>query len=332
MSAPPPFKSPIGPAIARYVEHKLDLGCCFKSQRHRLLQLDRFLVAHEDSDLSAESFAAWCSSTEHLTAGGRRMQMLLVRQFCLYRRRTEPLCFVPDASQFPRPQPRRSPHVFSEDEIARLLRASDSLRPWGASPLYRQVARLALVLLYTSGIRRGELVRLTLGDYDAVEHVLRVSDSKFHKSRLIPLSKDAAAELERYIADRCRPGFPRGADAPLLIHRHGSRLTAYSGGGLRVLMRQLFRIAGVQTAAGRLPRVHDLRFTFAFHALLRWYRDGADVQARLPALATYMGHASILSTEYYLPTLDVVAPEVSERFERHCTRLLATVLDGGGDQ
>ena len=98
------------------------------------------------------------------------------------------------------------------------------------------------------------------------------------------------------------------------------------------MIRQLFRIAGVRTAAGCLPRVHDLRFTFAFHALLRWYRAGADVQARLPALATYMGHASILSTEYYLPTLDVVAPEVSKRFERHCTRLLATALDGGGDQ
>lgn len=331
MSAPLPFTSPIGPVIARYVERKQDLGRCFKSQRHRLLQLDRFLAAHDHSDLTAESFAAWCSSTEHLTAGGRRMQMLLVRQFCLYRRRTEPFCFVPDASQFPRPQPRRSPHVFSEDEIGRLLHATDSLRPWGASPLYRQVARLALVLLYTSGLRRGELVRLTLGDYDAIEHVLRVSDSKFHKSRLIPLSKDAAAELKRYVVDRRRPGFPRGADAPLLIHRHGSRLIAYSGGGLGVLMRQLFRTAGVRTAAGRLPRVHDLRFTFAFHALLHWYRAGADVQTRLPALATYMGHASILSTEYYLPILDVVAPEVSERFERHCTRLLATALDGGGD-
>lgn len=332
MNAPRPFTSAIGPAIARYVEHKQDLGRCYESQRHRLLQLDRFLATRDDSDLTAESFAAWCSSTEHLTAGGRRMHMLLVRQFCLYRRRTEPSCFVPDASQFPRPQPRRSPHVFSEDEISRLLRATDSLRPWGASPLYRQVARVALVLLYTSGLRRGEVVRLTLGDYDAVEHVLRVSDSKFHKSRLIPLSKDAAAELERYLVDRRRPEYPSGADAPLLIHRHGSRVTAYSGGGLRVLLRQLFRIADVRTAAGHLPRIHDLRFTFAFHALLRWYRAGADVQARLPALATYMGHASILSTEYYLPTFDVLAPEVSDRFERHCTRFLVAGLDGGGDQ
>jgi integrase len=97
-------------------------------------------------------------------------------------------------------------------------------------------------------------------------------------------------------------------------------------------MQHLFRIAGVRTADGHLPRVHDLRFTFAFHALLRWYRAGVDVQARLPALATYMGHASILSTEYYLPTLDVVAQEARERFERHCRRLLSATLDERGGQ
>jgi len=96
------------------------------------------------------------------------------------------------------------------------------------------------------------------------------------------------------------------------------------------LMRHLFQTAGVRTASGHLPRVHDLRFTFALHALLRWYRTGADVHARLPALATYMGHVSILSTQYYLPILDAGALEASEKFERHCTRFLAAALDERG--
>jgi len=330
MSPPAPFTSAIGPAIARYVVLKQALGRRYDTQRHRLVQLDRFLATRPVSDLTAESFSAWCSSIEHLMPSGRRMRMQIVRQFCLYRRRSEPVCFVPDPSQFPPPQPRRRPHVFSEDEIARLLRAAGALRRWGASPLYRQVARLALVLLYTSGLRRGEIVRLTLGDYDPVEHVLLVRDSKFHKSRMVPLSKDAGREIVRYLEDRRRHGLPRGADAPLLLHRHGSSLTAYSGNGLRVLMRHLFQTAGVRTAAGRLPRVHDLSFTFAFHVLLRWYRTGADVQARLPALATYMGHVSILSTQYYLPILDAVAQEASERFDRHCARFLATAPDERG--
>jgi len=332
MSSPILFTSSIGPEIARYVAYKQALGCRYESQQNRLLQLDHFLAKRADSDLTAEIFSAWCSSTEHLTPSGRRQGMQLVRQFCLYRRRNDPLCFVPDSSQFPRAQPRRRPHVFTEEEIVRLLQVADTLPPWGASPLHRQVARLALVLLYTSGLRRGEVVRLTLGDYDPVEHVLRVRDSKFHKSRLIPLSRDATVEVDRYFEDRRRPGFPQGADSPLLLHRQGSRFTAYLGDGLCGLMRHLFRMAGVRTANGRLPRVHDLRFTFAFHALLFWYRAGVDVQARLPALATYMGHASILSTEYYLPTLDVVKQDASEKFEKHCARLLVAALDEGGGQ
>ncbi|MEI6726891.1 MAG: tyrosine-type recombinase/integrase [Actinomycetes bacterium] len=330
MSPPAPFTSAIGPTIATYIAYKQALGRRYDSQRQVLVQLDRFLAVRAVSDLTAESFSAWCSSLAHMTADGRRKYMLLVRQFCLYRRRGDCRCFVPDPTQFPAAQPRRRPHVFSEDEIARCLHAAGSLRCPGDSPLHRQCSRLALALLYTSGLRRGELVRLRLGDYDAVEHVLLVRDSKFHKSRLIPLSKDAATEIGHYLEDRRRPGFPCEADAPLLLHRNGGRPAPYSGNGVRTLMRHLFQMAGVRTCVGRLPRVHDLRFTFAFHALLRWYRAGADVQARLPALATYMGHASILSTEYYLPTLDVLASEASERFERHCARILDATLDERG--
>lgn len=330
MSTPLEFTSVIGPVIARYVALKQALGRRYTSQRHVFAQLDRFLAALPVSDLTAATFAEWRSSIAHLAPSGRRKRLRLVFHFCLYRRRSEPACFVPDPSQFPRRQPRPRPHLFSEDDIARLLGVADALRPWGASPLYRQVARLAVVLLYTSGLRRGEVVRLTLGDYDPIEHVLLVRDSKFHKSRLVPLSNDAVREIDRYLEDRRRSGFPRGAAAPLLLHRRARRFTAYSGDGLRVLMLHLFQTAGVRTATGRLPRVHDLRFTFAIHALSRWYRTGADVQARLPALAIYMGHVSVVSTQYYLPFLDVVAQAASERFDRHCGRFLTAAPDQGG--
>jgi integrase len=318
--------------IASFVALKQALGRHYDTQRYLLVLFDRFLAKGHATDLTADIYSAWCSSIEHLTPRGRRMRMQLVRQFCLYRRRSEPVCFVPDPSQFPPPQPRRLPHVFSENEIARLLDAADSLHRWGASPLYPQVARLAIVLLYTAGLRRGEVVRLTLADYDSSEQVLLVRDSKFNKSRMVPVSTDAAAEITRYLADRQQHGFPCGADAPLLLHRQGGSFIAYSGNGLRVLMQRLFQTAGVRTAAGSVPRVHDLRFTFAFHALLRWYRADVDVQARLPALATYLGHVSILSTQYYLPILDVVAQEASDRFEQHCERFLAAALDKRGDR
>jgi integrase/recombinase XerD len=76
------------------------------------------------------------------------------------------------------------------------------------------------------------------------------------------------------------------------------------------------------TASGKVPRVHDFRFSFAVHTLLRWYRAGVDVQAKLPALATYMGHISVTSTEYYLPFAGDLAQAASEQFNRHCSRFL----------
>ncbi|MBI2837489.1 MAG: tyrosine-type recombinase/integrase [Acidobacteria bacterium] len=321
--------SPLAPTIARYVAVKRALGRSFDSHYYHLARLDRFLAPSHVSDLTPETFAAWCSSIQHLTSTGRRQLMRIVYHFCLFRRRSEPGCFVPDPSQFPPAQPRFRPYIFTEQEISRLLRATEPLRPNHLSPLHRDVARLAVVLLYTTGMRRGELVRLTLGDYDLGERVLLIRESKFHKSRILPLSADAILEVDRYLRLRRHPGRPCGNDAPLLLHHHGS-LTGYTGPGLAHLMHKLFRQAGIRTASGCLPRVHDLRFSFAVHAMLRWYRLGVDVQARLPALSIYMGHSSVVSTQYYLIFVDTLAQVASARFETHCSSFLPTALFKGG--
>jgi integrase len=128
-----------------------------------------------------------------------------------------------------------------------------------------------------------------------------------------------------------QPGFPLDAGSPLLLNNHGG-LTGYTGTGFGHMMRKLFRAAGVRTSAGRSPRVHDLRFTFAVHALLRWYRAGVDVQVRLPALSVYMGHVSIVSTQYYLTFVDAVAEAASERFHKHCSGFLPKGFFAGGVQ
>jgi integrase len=185
-------------------------------------------------------------------------------------------------------------------------------------------------VLYTTGLRRGEIVRLTLSDYDPTARVLLVRQTKFYKSRLVPLSADAVVEVDRYLAARRRASFPCHGDDPLLGHRHGGRFHGYTGEGFGHLLRKVIRSAGIRTARGRSPRIHDLRFTFAVQALLRWYRAGVDVQARLPALAAYMGHVSVVSTQYYLTFLEATAEAASERFHAHCSAFLPhTDLAGG---
>lgn len=314
MSEQRPFVSILGPTLARYLALKRALGRRYDTERAVLTLLDAFLAApREGTDLCPATFAQWCRTQAYLTSGVRRARMRIVRNFCLYRRRTEPSCFVPDATLFPPLHQAVQPHLFTEAEIGRLLRAAEALASTPRSPLRRQTFRLALVLFYTTGLRRGELLRLTVGDYDPQERTLLVRESKFHKSRLLPLSMDGSRQVEAYLRARRRRRLPVSRETPLLWSPSGAG-TAYTENGLRTGIHLLLQAAGIHTAAGRLPRLHDFRHTFAVQALLRWYRAGADVQAKLPFLATYMGHVSIVSTQYYLRFVDQLAGLASTRF------------------
>ena len=316
-----PLRSPLGPQIAAYLTLKKALGRRFAAETDVLVHFDRFLVERRLSTLTPDAFTAWILTFAHLTPTVRRNRMRIVRNFCLYLRRSDRDCFVPDPSGFPAPHVPRRPHIFSEEQIAQLLRIATNLPSGSTSLLRAEVFRIAIVLLYTAGLRRGELVRLVISDYDATERTLLVRTSKFHKSRLVALSRSAASEMERYL--RARRRLPHSADAPLLVSNHHG-LKAYSGGSFGLAMRCLFRMADIRTPEGRFPRVHDLRHTYAVHALLRWYRAGVDVQAKLPALATAMGHVSIASTAYYLALLEPVAQAASARFARRCRGIFAT--------
>jgi integrase/recombinase XerD len=319
------FSSVLATTMTEYLTLKRALGRQYNREEWVLTRLDRFLAAR-NTDLSAETFAAWCLSLQNLASGVRRKHMCDVRNLCLYRRRCEPGCFVPDERLFPPPHQRVRPHIFTEAEVARLLAIADTLTRTSNSPLNPDNTRLAIVLLYTTGLRRGELVRLTVGDYRRHERLLVIRASKFHKSRLVPLSADAAREIDRVLEIRRQRRFPVEAGSPLLWHR--SR--RYSDGGLDQVMRALFRKAAIRTSIGRLPRTHDFRHGFAITVLLRWYHAGVDVQTKLPSLATYMGHVSIVSTAYYLQFLETLAAAASARFAKHCGALITPDPASGG--
>jgi integrase len=281
------------------------------------------------ADLTPDTFAAWCLMLQHLASGTRRNRMRVVRNVCLYRRRREPACFLPDARLFPPHHQVVRPHLFTGADVVRLLEVVNALPPSPTSPLRTENLRLAIVILYTTGLRLGELVRLTLGHYDSREHTLLIRDSKFHKSRFVPLSVDGAREVDGYLGVRRIRQMAVSLESPLLWHRT-RRGTGYTGAGLSHAIRPLLRAAQIRTETGRVPRLHDFRHTFAIQALLRWYRDGANVQAKLPVLATYVGHVSIVSTEYYLQFVEPLAASASEQFARHCGALVTAPVIAGG--
>ena len=251
------FSSVLSDTIRSYLTLKRALGRQYSNEEHVLAHLDRFLAARR-VDLTAETFAAWCLTLQHLASVTRRGRMRVVRNLCLYRRRGEPGCFIPDERLFPRAHQAIRPHIFTDSQIVELLAAARTLARTSNSPLCPENMRLAIVVLSTTGLRRGELTRLTVGDYDPPQRTLAIRESKFHKSRLVPLSADTAREVEHLIEIRDGRRLPAEADSPLLWHRSPST-GGYSGGGLSCAVRALFRRARIRTETGHLPRTHDFR-------------------------------------------------------------------------
>jgi integrase/recombinase XerD len=277
-----------------------------------------FLRSRNAQDLDGDQFDAWQKRFAHLSRTTRCQCAQEVYRLCRFRRRFEPDCFIPDPLLFPRRGPPVTPVILGPPDIARLIAAAGALPHQPQFPLRREALRLAVVLLYTTGMRLGEVARLTLSDVDLKARTLCVRASKFHKTRLVPLSPSATKVLRRYLLSRLASPWDISPDAALLGHHHGcERFRGYVTQCLGNAVRQLMTAANVRGAHGQRPRVHDLRHTFAVQALLRWYRKGDDVQAKLPQLSMYLGHVSICSTAYYLHFVPEVAAAAHRRFARY---------------
>ncbi len=245
----------------RYVDHMHALGRRFDSNEWIFGRLSHFLIQNESDDLDKVMFERWCATHHHMHANTSRAYQCVIRKLCLYRQRSEPECFVPDSSRFPRRRPNRDPVIIGLPEVKRLLQTVDNLSYHDSVPLRRATLRFAIVLLYTAGLRRGEVVHLMLQDIDMANGTVMIRDTKFFKSRLVPLSDDAQRELQEYLKQRLAPPWDTSPNAPLLGHQHNLPIfRAYSGAGFGRNIRKLLIAADVRDADGRLPTVHDFRY------------------------------------------------------------------------
>ncbi len=229
----------------------------------------------------------------------RPMRMLVVRGFARYMAGIDPRTEIPPAGLIPFRQRWRAPFIYSEAEVVALMRHARRAIP---EPLRAATFETLIGLFASTGLRIGEAIKLDRSDIDWSEGVLLVRESKFMKSRHVPLHESTLQALRRY-ARRRDELCPNAREASFFISLRGTRL-------LRSSVEKVFRVlcesSGVGVEAPLPPRVHDLRHTFAVKTLLGWYRGGADVQARLHSLSTYMGHRQPRSTYLYLSA----APEL----------------------
>lgn len=223
-----------------------------------------------------------------------------------------------DVSPLPCRQPRLPsplvPYIYSRVELKRLLAITPAV--CGPQvPMEAYVFRALLLLLYGACLRIGEALCLTMSDIDLEQSVLRVRESKFYKTRLVPIGKNLSQVLCQYVQQRnvihCKED-----SEPFFCFRDGRAL---SQSAVRAAFRRLCIQANVQrNDGGRYqPRLHDLRHSGVVHRLIAWYRSSSDLQYLLPQLATYLGHINLSATQHYLTLTPELLHEASLRFERY---------------
>ncbi len=220
---------------------------------------------------------------------------------------------LPARDSEPKTPKSRLPHVYSRDELGRLLESIRDSRG-KAQKLDGLTFRTLLLLLYGTGLRIGEALRLTMADVDLNNAVVTVRQTKFNKNRLVPLGGPLSKVMRSYAEQRMPRGLPQLADSSFLANLDGTSVR-YST--VRGAFRKLLADANIQPAGEgfQKPNLHSFRHTFAVHRVTAWYRAGADVQRLLPALSACLGHASLEGTRVYLSMTPELLQEASSRFD-----------------
>jgi integrase len=301
-------------AIENYVALKRSLGAVFSVDAGILHSFSRALGDVSLETITPEDCRKFCRGKGLPTRFWERKHQSL-RGFFHYLVSRGFLVGSPFKEPTPRIQRTFRPYIYSHDELRRLLEATAQERNPRAQ-LEPQTLRTILLLLYGAGLRAGEALQLRPCDVDLQDRVLSVWNTKFFKSRLVPFGASLAAALVRYVQER-RPARPPDEPSPsFFTTRTGTAVRLWQ---IEVAFARLRKRAGIRRSSMEPwhPRLHDLRATFAVHRVVAWYREGANLQTRLPLLATYLGHANVSGTQAYLPMTHELLIEASRRFERY---------------
>jgi len=301
--------SPLRQALAGYLEVRRALGYKLARPEKLLGQFISYLEAAGATTITTEHALGWAT----LPAGDaswHASRMSAVRGFASYLRTIDPSAEVPPADLIPWRPRRATPYLYSDADITALIAAAARLR----FPLRTATYQTLIGLLAVTGMRVGEAIRLDRPDADLDGGVLTIRQSKFGKSRLVPLHPATTAALAGYL--RLRDRLHPDPSAPaVFITPAGTRLMYCN---VHATWKLLVASAGLQPRSPSCrPRIHDLRHSFAVRSLLDAYAAGQDGQVRLALLSTYLGHVDPAATYWYLSAAPELLALAAQRLEHH---------------
>ena len=310
-----PFGSVLGGIMAEHVALMRNRGYKYATQPVWLMRFDRFLqlnpvLQDEPIEVMLEHWAT-AKATRNHAAECEKLKRVLAK---ILRHRNPS---IPPRRPDSRPEKEvakqwRKPHIYAPTDVRRMLDIARSY-PSPRAPLRPLSIYTMLLLAYCAGLRRGELARLDLGDVDLQGGTITVRQTKFFKTRILPLPDSVMAELRAYIDARRRAGASQDPRSGLFWHEQ--RSARYTKEAIAWLLVDVIRRAELKPPQGRTgPRLHDLRHSMVVNRILEWYRTGINPQDRLPFLATYLGHRDINSTLVYITVTQNLLHHANERF------------------
>jgi integrase/recombinase XerD len=288
---------PLEQALNDYVSVRRSLGFRFQTPAILLRSFVVFLQAEGASRITRELALRWALQPAQVQASTWTARLGMVRRFAIWCSATEPLTEIPPADLLPHPYRRKPPHIFSDEEIERLLRKTQQLpSPKG---LRAHTFTTLFGLLMVTGMRVSEALGLEKPDIDFDHGILHIRCGKFGKSRYVPIHPSTVEALKKYAQARDHL-FPSPLTLAFFLSERGTRIT---NGMTEYTFAKLSQQIGLRPQAkhhGRGPRLHGMRHRFAVRTLIDWYRAGLDAERELPKLATYLGHVHVKNTYWYL--------------------------------
>ncbi len=305
------FQSVLAPFMDQLVREKHACGYAYREPTRILHRLDEFLVQEHltTRELPRPLARKWLAKKPHENARTQQQRIILVRHFSRFLQRAGYPAYVPESTLAARNPATFVPRMLTDEELRKFFHAVDALEPTARSPLRHLVMPEIFRLLYGCGFRVGEVLKLRVRDVDLDQGIITVRRAKFRKDRLVPPALTLVQRLRRYaeyFGNRLRDAifFPGLGGGPFALR------TVYT------VFRKLLMQCGIAHAGrGKGPRIHDFRHLFAVHTLRRWYRIGADLDAKLPLLATYLGHQHLSGTQRYLHLTAELFPEITVRLD-----------------
>jgi integrase len=304
------FQGVFAGRLVVYLELRRSLGFRCHDPVFLLQSFDTFACQRNHTGpLTQELALDFAMNNPHSSTNYRARRYQVVRHFSEYLAAYEPTTPRLDPKALPHSQARPPRHIYTDDELQRILDEARRVSP--KNPVRGLTFHAMIGLAASSGLRSGEVVRLGRGDVDLKTGILLIGQSKFGKSRLVPLHSTTLGVLRNYAAVR-DASLPDCKDAAFFIHAGRRR---YAQNTLQRAFAGLAFRAGLRGPKGRGPTFHDLRHRFAVKCLVTWYKAGIEVQGMLPALATYMGHVHYSDTAYYLKATAELLALAAERYQ-----------------